>query len=153
MRSDKELAQYLIEDAKAEGINISEDKAERLCSMLKDRAYFTHDLLSSAEYFFNAPQEYNAQNIKKFWKEDSANLLGDICPVIESIEDFSSKNIEDIVSKHIETIGIGFGKVMNPLRLVLVGECKGPHLFDIIAEIGKEETLKRIKSGIASIKL
>jgi glutamyl-tRNA synthetase len=46
---------------------------------------------------------------------------------------------------------IGMGKVMQPLRLSLVGALKGPHLFDIIEMIGKAETVKRIEKAIASL--
>ena len=46
---------------------------------------------------------------------------------------------------------MGMGKVMQPLRLSLVGELKGPHLFDIIEMIGKEETIKRIGKAIATV--
>jgi glutamyl-tRNA synthetase len=46
---------------------------------------------------------------------------------------------------------IGMGKVMQPFRLSLVGTLKGPHLFDIIEVIGKEETIKRLEKAIASL--
>ncbi len=42
---------------------------------------------------------------------------------------------------------------MNPFRLSVVGALKGPHLFDIIALIGKEETLVRIEKGLQDINI
>jgi glutamyl-tRNA synthetase len=44
------------------------------------------------------------------------------------------------------------GQIMNCLRLCLVGEAKGPHLNDIMAIIGKEETVQRIHTAIQKIK-
>lgn len=46
---------------------------------------------------------------------------------------------------------IGMGKVMQPLRLSLVGALKGPHLFDIIELIGKVETSNRIEKANATL--
>jgi len=69
-------------------------------------------------------------------------------PVISDIEDFSSENIEKEVKEWIASKEIGFGKIMQPLRLSLVGKLAGPHLFDIIAMIGKQETISRIENAI-----
>ena len=68
--------------------------------------------------------------------------------VIIKIDDFSSQNTEVIIKDWITKNEIGFGKVMQPLRLSLVGEMKGPHLFDIMEIIGKQETIQRIESAI-----
>ncbi|HSQ47248.1 MAG TPA: hypothetical protein VLM44_10050, partial [Lutibacter sp.] len=67
------------------------------------------------------------------------------------VEDFTSLNFETAVKEWITAKEIGFGKVMQPFRLSLVGELKGPHLFDIAEMIGKKETINRIKKAIASL--
>ena len=71
--------------------------------------------------------------------------------ILESIEDFNSLNIETIVKEWITSKEIGFGKVMQPFRLSLVGEMKGPHLFDIAEMIGKSETISRIQKAIDTL--
>ena len=48
----------------------------------------------------------------------------------------------------IERNGYHLGNVMNAFRLAVVGECKGPHMFDITEIMGKEETIKRIERAI-----
>ena len=70
---------------------------------------------------------------------------------LQNIEDFTSTNIETLLKDWMTTNEIGMGKVMQPLRLSLVGALKGPHLFDIIELIGKEETLSRIEKAIATL--
>ena len=67
-------------------------------------------------------------------------------------EDFSSKPSEDIVIGWITEKGYHMGNVMNAFRLAVVGECKGPHMFDITALLGKEETLARIQRAIETLK-
>jgi len=74
-----------------------------------------------------------------------------VIEVLESIEDFTSLNIETILKDWMTVNEIGMGKVMQPLRLSMVGALKGPHLFDIIELIGKEETIKRLKKAITSL--
>jgi glutamyl-tRNA synthetase len=70
---------------------------------------------------------------------------------IENIEDFTSANIETIVKDWMTATETGMGKVMQPFRLSLVGALKGPHLFDIVELIGKEETIKRLDKAIATL--
>jgi glutamyl-tRNA synthetase len=70
---------------------------------------------------------------------------------LNKIEDFTSVNIETLLKEWMTTNEIGMGKVMQPLRLSLVGALKGPHLFDIIEMIGKAETIKRIGKAIQTL--
>jgi len=71
--------------------------------------------------------------------------------VIETIEDFTSSNMETLIKDWMTQNEIGMGKVMQPFRLSLVGALKGPHLFDIAEMIGKQETIKRLEKAIKSI--
>ena len=71
--------------------------------------------------------------------------------LLQNIDDFSSKHCEDIVIGWITEKGYHMGNVMNAFRLAVVGECKGPHMFDITELIGKEETLERINRAIQTI--
>jgi glutamyl-tRNA synthetase len=65
--------------------------------------------------------------------------------------DFSSQGLERLVKDYTEKHSIGFGKVATPLRLLIVGSGTGPHLFDILDMIGKDETIKRIDQGIEAM--
>ncbi|MBQ1987855.1 MAG: glutamate--tRNA ligase, partial [Muribaculaceae bacterium] len=78
-------------------------------------------------------------------------IMEELIGVLEGIEDFSSKPAEDIVIGWITEKGYHMGNVMNAFRLTVVGECKGPHMFDITELIGKYETIARIKSGLEKI--
>ena len=71
--------------------------------------------------------------------------------VLENVGEFTSLNIETIVKDWMTKNEIGMGKVMQPFRLSLVGALKGPHLFDIVELIGKEETIKRLEKAITSL--
>ena len=77
--------------------------------------------------------------------------MEELITIIASLDHFSSENTEKKVKEWIVSKDIGFGKVMQPLRLSLVGALKGPHLFDITELIGKEETVKRIQNAIKNL--
>ena len=77
--------------------------------------------------------------------------MNDFISIVEPIEDFSSENTESIVKAWIADKELSFGKVMPPLRLFLVGDMKGPHIFDIMAMIGKEESITRIKTALKKL--
>ena len=77
--------------------------------------------------------------------------MAEVADLLSNTDDFSSSNLETEVKALITSKEIGFGKVMAPLRLVMVGDLKGPHLFDIISLIGKEESVTRIKNAIDTL--
>jgi len=69
--------------------------------------------------------------------------------LLENMVDFSASATEPVIKAWIEKSGYNMGAVMNAFRLVIVGALRGPHMFDIISWIGKEETIKRISAGVA----
>jgi len=77
--------------------------------------------------------------------------MQELISVLKEITDFTSVNIETIVKDWMTKNEIGMGKVMQPFRLSLVGALKGPHLFDIVELIGKEETISRIQKAITTL--
>ncbi len=147
-KPNEELADYFIEDAKKDGVEVDKKRAAEICGLVKDRCHFSHDLWKESTYFFIAPDSYNEANVKKFWKEDSGKILMQAWDVIKDETDFSAKNLEDKLSAWINANGLNFGKVLNPMRLVLAGECKGPHMFDILEQLGKENVSKRLEKGV-----
>ena len=95
-----------------------------------------------------SPSAYNEKAAKKQWKEGTTDIMNQLLDIIKTQTDFSSETLEANVKSWITNAELSFGKVMPPLRLVLVGDMKGPHIFDIMAMIGKEETVARIEKAI-----
>ncbi len=131
----------------AQGTN--KEYVTKVVSLIKERASFVSDFWELSSFFFIAPSQYDAKASKKQWKEGTPALMNELITVLETAEDFLSENIESVVKEWITSKEIGFGKVMQPLRLSLVGALKGPHLFDIMSMIGQQETIQRIKNAIA----
>ena len=150
-KTDAELALLFSVILKNKKIKSSESYVEKVVSLIKERAVFVKDFWSLSCYFFKTPEDYNEKASKKQWKEGTSALMNELIKVLTSIDDFSSKTIEETVKSWISSKEIGFGKIMQPLRLAIVGEMKGPHLFDIIDMIGKDEAVLRIKKIIKTL--
>ena len=149
-QSDEELVESFSSILNEKGISVENNKLIKIVSSIKERANFVSDFWELADYFFVTPTTYDEKAAKN-WKEETPILMKQVIDVLESINDFTSLNIETILKDWMTTNEIGMGKVMQPLRLSLVGALKGPHLFDIIELIGKEETVKRILKAIEKI--
>ena len=133
------------------GINKPLDYITEVVRLVKERAHFASELWELSDFFFTAPQSYD-EKASKNWKPETGELLSELVTELQNTLDFSSVNLETAVKAWIAKKEVGMGKVMQPLRLSLVGSLKGPHLFDIMALIGKEETVTRIQKAVAAFK-
>jgi len=154
-KSDAELTELFLPILKSKldvaSSAVEKSYVQKVVSLIKERAIFVSDFWNLSEFFFHPPTEYDAKASKKNWKEGTPELMQELISVLSTIEDFSSANTETVIKEWITAKEIGFGKVMQPLRLSLVGKLAGPHLFDIIEMIGKVETIKRIEKAIHNL--
>ncbi|WP_434037227.1 glutamate--tRNA ligase [Formosa sp. 4Alg 33] len=120
-------------------------------NLIKERATFISDLWDLSSFFFEAPKTYDEKASKKAIKDDTRALLSELATLINTIEDFSTETLQNTVKGWITSKEIGFGKVMMPLRLALVGALQGPDVFDIMFMIGKQESIARIENLATAI--
>ena len=154
-KDDAEIAELFKPVLSAHGVDVSaysDAYLTSVVSLVKSRVNFVKELWEQSRFFFMAPETYAEKDIKKRWKEDTPSIMNELIEVLRGIEDFSSKPSEDIVIGWITEKEYHMGNVMNAFRLAVVGECKGPHMFDITELLGKEETIRRIEKAINAIK-
>lgn len=144
------LFQHILID---KGIIEDSDKVQKITSLVRERAVFVNDLWLQSSFFFVAPTTYDEKTVQKRWKAETPDQLTELCDVLAVIDDFGAENTEEIVKAWITANEYNLGVIMNAFRLSLVGEPKGPHIFDITAIIGKDETIARIRKAISSITL
>ena len=147
-KSAEEIAQLFFPIVKEHCPDETLERVTAVTAMMKDRVSFVKELWPLCSFFFEAPEAYDEKTAKKRWKEDSAQVMTELIAVLESIDDFSLENQEQIVHAWVEQKEYKLGNVMNAWRLTLVGEGKGPGMFDISAFLGKEETIARMKRAI-----
>lgn len=151
---DAALAAMFVPVLQAHGVDVAEytpDYIAKVVSLVKGRINFVGELWDQASFFFVAPDEYAAKDIKKRWNADTPAIMDELAAMLESCPDFNSAVLEPAVMEWIASKGYHLGNVMNAFRLTVVGACKGPHMFDITDLIGREETVSRIRKGIERI--
>lgn len=153
-KSNEALAELFKPVLTANGVNpndFSDEYIADVIGLVKGRANFVKDLWEQSKFFFVAPEQYDPKAIKKRWTADTPAQLEELIGVMDGIADFNSPDVETAVLAHIADKGYHLGNLMNAFRLTVVGECKGPHMFDITRLLGKEETFRRIRRGCNNI--
>ncbi len=148
--TDVQLAKIL-QSSRAELKEMDPQYIELVAGLVKERANLTSDLWDLTQYFFKAPRDYDETAIKKAIKDDTATILSKVRDIVVHLHEFTKDNIESQVKDWIKTEGLGFGKVMMPLRVALVGSLQGIDVFEIMFLIGKNESVSRIEKLIQSI--
>ena len=151
-KSDEEIARLFAPIVAGNGVDETMERVTKVVSMMKDRVDFVKELWPLCSFFFIPPTEYDEKTVRKRWKEDSPRVMGELADLLEGLDDFSLENQERVVMAWVEKKGYKLGDVMNAFRLTLVGIGKGPGMFDISAFLGKEETLRRLRRAIETIK-
>jgi glutamyl-tRNA synthetase len=146
-----ELASYLLPILEEKGVKVSPDYAEKVCSLIHDRAVLIPDLYDQSLFFYHAPEVYDEKVVAKIWKTETPSLLNDYVSVLEKVEPFTVVDIESASKQFVQDKGVGMGQLMSPFRLCVVGTSAGPGMFDMASVIGKEEIISRIRAGIDKI--
>lgn len=152
LKSNAEVAELFAPYLAEQGVTADASYVELVVGLVKERVNFVKELWGQSFFFFKAPVEYDEKTVKKRWKDETPAQLGELIGVLNGISDFSAHNQEEVVKAWIEEKGYHLGNIMNAFRLAVVGESKGPHMFDITAAIGKAETVARLQRAIAEIK-
>ena len=151
-KSNEEIADLFAPIVANNGVDESMERIRTVVSLMKDRVSFVRELWDLCSFFFLPPTEYDEKTVRKRWKEYSAQQMTELAEVLEGIDDFSIEGQEPVVMKWVEDKGYKLGDIMNAFRLTLVGEGKGPGMFDISAFLGKEETLRRLRRAVEVLK-
>ncbi len=153
--SDARLAELFKPVLKEHGVassDFSDSYISAAVAMVKSRISFVRDLWEHAGFFFLPPCEYDPKAVKKRWSAQMPGIMAALADLIAAAPDFSKEALEPAVMEWISANGYHLGNVMNAFRLTVVGECKGPHMFDITDLLGRDETVRRIRVGVERIK-
>lgn len=151
-QSNAEIARLFMPVVESHGVKADAAYVELVAGMMKERVSFVKDLWAQSSFFFVAPETYDEKTVKKRWKADSATQLAELIEVLRPVEPFTLEHTEEVAMAWIQEKGYHLGNIMNAFRLALVGEGKGPHMFDIVAALGKDETIRRTQRAIEVLK-
>ncbi len=150
-KDDEEIALLFAPIVANNGVDASFDAVKQVVGMMKDRVDFVSELWPLCSFFFIAPTSYDEKTVKKRWKSSSPRQMTELLALLETQDDFSIEALEPVVMKWVEEKEYKLGDIMNAFRLALVGEGKGPGMFDITAFLGKTETINRLKDAIEAL--
>lgn len=148
---DEEVAKLFNPILKEKGIDAPFEMVVGIVALLKERVHFIEELWDQSSFFFVTPESYDEKTVRKRWKQDSNEHMQQLTELLKQTDDFSSANLEPLVKEWIQTNELHMGNIMNAFRLAVVGESKGPHMFNIAELIGKEETINRMELAIARL--
>lgn len=146
--SDERLAEMFKPILAARGVDTAacgDEYVRRAVALVKDRVNFVADLWGQADFFFKAPEQYAEKDVKKRWKPETPQALRTL------VAKLCQGDGEPEIMAWIDAEGLHKGNTMNALRLALVGECRGPHIFDIIAMLGLDEVERRVEKAIEKL--
>lgn len=152
-KTDEEVAQMFVPILKEKNVCCDMKRLVYIVSLVKERISFPKDLWEQTSFFFEAPTEYDEKSLKKRWKPESPQYLKELMDVLKDIDDYSK--VDENEKKVLDWVAskeYNLGTVMNSFRITLVGAAKGPHIFNIIDILGKEETLARVERALSVIK-
>lgn len=150
-KDNAELAEIFNNTLLDKNIQCSKERLIAIVSLIKDRLNFLGDFWEQSHYFFCAPESYDPQAVKKRWKEHTADYLRVINDMLQEVKPFDKRAAHDKVMQYIQDNELNMGQVLNSYRIALVGEAKGPDLFDIIDLLGVDESAQRVEKAIKVI--
>ena len=151
LEKNEKIADHLI-GAHQELKTTNKEEVIKAVRLTKERANTLTELWSLCGYLFTPPRCYNEKTLKKISTSLTVDVLGELSKNLESVKSFKETEISTTIKTWITESGRGFGSVMQPARLALVGELKGVDLYVIFEFLGKEESISRLSSLIDNIK-
>ena len=148
-KTNEELLPLLKEVEEVKNSDFTDEKLLKVIGLMKERAVFVKDIYEQGKFFFEAPSAYDEKAMKKAWNDEANTILTEFSSQFETIN-FEPESLKQLIHDFAEQKNLGMGKLMMPLRLALVGDLKGPDVPDLLAFLGKEESLKRINQLLKS---
>ena len=148
-KSNAELAATFQVELIEKGFNVDLNYVENVCALIKEKAQFSNEFWDLSSYFFVEPTEFDAEVIKKRWKDQSPDFIKTFTAALTSLEDFSHTSIENLFKATAEGMGVSPGSVMQIFRVAISGVAAGPAVFEMVSLIGKEKVLMRLEKAIA----
>ncbi|MEM9997325.1 MAG: glutamate--tRNA ligase family protein, partial [Bacteroidota bacterium] len=131
----------------AADLDFDDAKLYEAARLMQDRVTFPHEV-AEARYFFEDPTEYDPKGVKKRWKADAADLVAAYADRLDELDGFDTETLEHELRAITEAREVGAGRLIHPTRLAISGVTFGPGLFDLMAAIGKDGCVRRMRRAV-----
>lgn len=151
LKSNEELAELFMPVLAQHNVTADKAVVAKVIGLTKDRVNFVPELWEQTNFFFVAPTEYDEKSLANRWKEDSPKHISELLALLEKQDDWSAEGLDNLVMPWIAEKEYGVGVVMNAFRICLVGAARGPHIWAITDVLGKDETLRRVRTALEKL--
>jgi glutamyl-tRNA synthetase len=149
--SVEELAERARPVVEAEGYEISDERLHTICGLVQERIQVAPEVVTDNRYFFEDPDEYEEAGVEKRWKDESADLLLKYADRLEDVDAFDVDTVETVLRDLADEADVGAGAIIHPARLSVSGRSYGPGVFDLMAAVGKEACLRRMRRAVETL--
>ncbi|XCI74595.1 MAG: glutamate--tRNA ligase [Flavobacteriales bacterium] len=140
----EELTSLFSQELKKHKIYAENHYVQRVVEAIRDRAHFIHEIWDQSIYFFIPPDSYEEKAVKKAWRPDTASYLDQLKDLLQATENFTANHLRENIQVFVKARQLSFGRLMQPLRLALVGALYGADVFFIMEMLGRQESTQRL---------
>ena len=124
--------------------SVSDERLAVAADLLRERITRASDL-AQATYVWQDPETYEPAGVKKRWKDDSAALVRAYADRVQALETFDLDTTEAAMRELAETEGVGFGRIVHPVRLAVTGATVGAGMFETMVAVGQDACVRRLR--------
>ncbi|PSQ69556.1 MAG: glutamate--tRNA ligase [Bacteroidetes bacterium QH_2_64_26] len=130
-----------------DGYDVSDERLETICSLVQDRIQVVPEVVTENRYFFEDPDGYEEAGVEKRWTDGSAELLCTYADRLEAVDAFDKETVETVLRDLADEKEVGAGAIIHPSRLAVSGRSYGPGVFGLLAAVGKEACIRRMRQA------
>jgi glutamyl-tRNA synthetase len=149
--SVEQLAERARPYVEADGYDVSDERLETICALVQDRIQVVPEVATKNRYFFEDPAEYEEAGVEKRWTDESAELLRTYADRLEEVDTFDTDTVETVLRDLADEKEVGAGAIIHPSRLAVSGRSYGPGVFGLLAAVGKDACIRRMRRAAAEL--
>jgi len=123
-----------------------------MIATLQERVKTLAELVDAAHYYLSDEITLDEKAAKKFLTPDVAAPLEDLIQKLSTLTNFDPPAVEQTFAATLEKHGLQMGKLAQPVRVALTGGTVSPGIHDVIAVLGKERTIRRLRAALDHIR-
>jgi glutamyl-tRNA synthetase len=124
----------------------------RMIATLKERAKTLVELVDFAKFYLADDIQIDPKAAAKFLKPEISEPLKTLADELDSLDsDFSEAAIQGVFERVLAKFGLKLGQLAQPVRVALTGGTVSPGIYEVIAVLGRERTVKRLRAAIVHV--
>ncbi|MBK9737278.1 MAG: glutamate--tRNA ligase [Saprospiraceae bacterium] len=153
IQADNLKLAYMIQNqAIDDGYHVAVEYLAEVCALMKERVHKADEIIKNSRFFFEAPNFYDEETIKKKFSLEQVDHLLEIADKLNNLKSSDLPQIEITIKGYIIERSLKMGEIMPIIRIAISGSMQGPDLIQTIALIGTNEAASRLKTGVERFK-